>query len=283
MSFDPELLRAFCSVAASKGFTAAARDLNRTQSTVSFQIKRLEEIVGRPLLLRTTRAVSLTTHGELFLDKARRILRLQQEAMSLFHEDADLAGTVRLGVTEDFASGRLASLLADFKREARNVRISIEVGLTQELRSALDRGEVDVVLGKTCAGNVDGTVLWIEPLAWTFAKGRDPEILGVVPLALFQAPCVFRHAAIAALDAAAIAYDVQVVSRSFAALRAVACAGLAVTVLPRNGIDGELAEVVNLPPLPHASYVMHVREGISPSARRLTECLRKLGRLPGRH
>lgn len=280
MSFDPELLRAFCSVAASKGFTAAARELNRTQSTVSFQIKRLEEIVGRPLLARTTRTVSLTDDGELFLDKARRILRLQQEAMSMFRRDAEMAGTVRLGVTEDFASGSLATLLAEFKREAPNVRISIEVGLSLDLRSAQDRGEIDVVLGKTCAGSSDGEELWVEPLVWAYAGGRDLDDADVVPLALFQAPCVFRHAAIAALDAAAIAYDVQVVSRSFAALRAVARAGLAVTVLPRSEIDGGLVEMSGLPRLPHASYVMHVRESHSPAVRRLSDRLRKLARFP---
>ena len=77
MSFqdlDIDLLRCFVAVADAKGFTAAGKVLGRTQSAVTIKIQRLEELVDRQLLKRTSRSLSLTGEGELLLGYARRIL-----------------------------------------------------------------------------------------------------------------------------------------------------------------------------------------------------------------
>ncbi len=65
--FDTELLRSFLAVPESGGFTKAAKLLNSTQSTVSAQIHRLEDEARRPLFVRSTRSVELTSAGETLL------------------------------------------------------------------------------------------------------------------------------------------------------------------------------------------------------------------------
>lgn len=274
--FDPELLRAFVSVAETGGFTRAAELLHSTQTTVSSQIKRLEAQAQRPLLRRTTRQVMLTHDGEMFLGFARRILRLQDEAKLCLEGTRGVVSTIRLGVTEDFASGSLAQVLARFREKVGTLRIAVEVGLTRDLLQSLERGDIDIVLGKQCAPAPEGEVLWTEPLAWAFARDCDLPPDAPLPLALFQAPCVFRHAAIEALSGAGLPHDIVFVSRSFAGLKAAATAGLAVTVLPRSMVGAEVRALEGLPPLPEARFMMYRRtgDGLCPVTDRLVDQLR---------
>jgi len=282
--YDPDLLQAFVRVAETGGFTRAAERLHSTQTTISSQIKRLEGQIGRPLLRRTTRQVTLTHDGEIFLGYARRILRLQNEAKRYFDGQIGPVETIRLGVTEDFASGSLALVLARFRDQVGAVRIEVEVGLTRDLLQTLEDGSLDFVLGKQCTPSQTGDLLWTEPLVWAFTRDCDLGDLDPLPLALFQAPCVFRDAAVDALLAARLRYDVVFVSRSFAGLKAAAASGLAITVLPQSMVGAEyrtIRAVDGLPPLPDARFMMYRRmdESASPIANRLAEQLVAMGRL----
>src|SRR5215813_8704407 len=107
---DFELLRSFVSVIDAGGFTRAGERVHRTQSTVSQQIRRLEDNFGRPLLLRKGKGVAPTEEGERLLSYARRILALAEEARDVVARPAD-EGIVRLGIPEDFAANRLAKVL----------------------------------------------------------------------------------------------------------------------------------------------------------------------------
>ena len=109
--FDLELLRSFVSVVDAGGFTRAGERVHRTQSTVSQQIKRLEEDVGQPLLVRSGKDVTPTETGERLLSYARRLLALAEEARDIVSRPGN-EGAIRLGVPEDFAAYRLAKLLA---------------------------------------------------------------------------------------------------------------------------------------------------------------------------
>src|SRR3984893_11860257 len=97
-----ELLRSFVSVVDSGGFTRAGERVHRTQSTVSQQIKRLEDDLGQPLLNRTAKDVTPTEAGERLLSYARRLLSLAEEARDVVTRPGH-EGAVRLGVPEDFA------------------------------------------------------------------------------------------------------------------------------------------------------------------------------------
>src|SRR6202171_6879248 len=100
---DLELLRSFVSLVDSGGFPRAGERVHRTQSTVSQQIKRLEDDVGQPLLNRNGKDVTPTEAGERLLSYARRLVSLVEEARDVMARPGH-EGAVRLGVPEEFSA-----------------------------------------------------------------------------------------------------------------------------------------------------------------------------------
>src|ERR1700758_1558113 len=131
-----DLLRSFVSVVDAGGFTRAGERVHRTQSTVSQQIKRLEDSLGRPLLERNGKQATLTEEGERLLTYARRILALAQEARGVVSRPVS-DGLVRLGIPEDFAAYRLAEVLSDFARSRPSLRLDVRCGLSVQLQGGL--------------------------------------------------------------------------------------------------------------------------------------------------
>src|SRR3979409_1614964 len=119
---DLELLRSFVSVVDAGGFTRAGERVRRTQSTVSQQIKRLEDDIGQPLLNRSGRDVTPTEAGERLLSYARRLLSLAEEARDVLARPGN-ERAVRLGIPEDFAAYRLGKLLGTVFRTAPGLRL----------------------------------------------------------------------------------------------------------------------------------------------------------------
>src|SRR5437879_796549 len=148
---DLELLRSFVSVVDAGGFTRAGERVHRTQSTVSQQIRRLEETLGRPLLVRDSKRVIPTEEGERLLAYARRILALAEEARDVVARPSS-DGVTRLGLTEDFAAYRLTTVLADFVRTRPGLRLDVRTALSVRLREDLGRGELDLALLKRHLG-----------------------------------------------------------------------------------------------------------------------------------
>ena len=123
MGFDPTLLRTFVAVKETGGFTRAAQRLHLTQSAISHQIRRLEEQVGRPLLHRTTRSLTLTEDGEEFLRHSEQILA-SLDALTQRFQTSPVSGVVRFGVPESFLGDRLPPLLCQFARAFPAVRLT---------------------------------------------------------------------------------------------------------------------------------------------------------------
>src|ERR1700722_5858703 len=130
---DLELLRSFVSVVDAGGFTRAGERVHRTQSTVSQQIKRLEDDVGQTLLDRTGKDVTPTEAGERLLSYARRLLALAEEARDVMTRP-DHEGAVRLGVPQDFAAYRLTKLLAAFARSHPALRLDVRADQSKYLK-----------------------------------------------------------------------------------------------------------------------------------------------------
>jgi len=110
-NLDIDLLKTFIAIAETGGFTRAADEVNKTQGAVSMQMKRLEELLGRPIFVREGRQSRLTFDGERLLDFARRIVRLNDEAVIAFAKP-ELTGVVRFGVPDDYADNVLPELMA---------------------------------------------------------------------------------------------------------------------------------------------------------------------------
>ena len=245
---DLDLLRCFVTVAERGGFTAGGAALGLTQSAVSLKVKRLEEVLGRRVLERTSRAVALTRDGEALLGYARRMLALNDEAVRRLVAPA-MAGRLRLGVADHFVPRSLAPLLARFARIYPDVRLEVEVGRSHELRAEQEAGRLDLVLGKRRDGETAGRPIFTEAVVWAAAPDFTPPEGRPLPLALLPPGCMFRDRALAALGRATVAQEGVFGSASLLGVAAAAQAGLGATVLGRGGFLPGLREVPGLPAL----------------------------------
>src|SRR3954454_4613090 len=236
---DLELLRSFVSVIDAGGFTRAGERVHRTQSTVSQQIKRLEDDVGQPLLNRNGKDVTPTEAGERLLSYARRLLALAEEARDVVARP-ESEGAVRLGVPEDFAAYRLAKLLAAFSRSHAALRLDVRADQSANLRRELERGELDLALFKRAAGENGGIAVWPERVHWVTSKSRprDTRIGSVAPLG-FPAGCLYRAGAIHALESAGRTWHMAYTSSNLAGIQAAVAAGMGLSILSEIAIQAD--------------------------------------------
>ncbi|WP_119165756.1 LysR substrate-binding domain-containing protein [Algihabitans albus] len=274
---DLDILRSFVAIVELGGFTRAAERLGRTQSTISLQIKRLEETLGKRLLDRNSRQIALTTEGERLLGYARRILQLTEEAREAVSEP-EVEGVVRLGTPEDFATHRLPRVLADFARGHPRVALEVHCQLTVLLNEGFERGDYDLVLVKRdLEGPSAGERVWREPLVWTGGAGFDygsAESGSPLPLVLSPQPCVYRKRALSALDANGRPWRIAYTSTSLAGTLAVVEAGLGVTVLPKDMVSSGLRVLDGeggLPNLADTEIALLRASSLSPAAQRLAD------------
>lgn len=274
-NLDLDLLRTFVAIAEARNLTRAGERLGRTQSAVSLQLRRLEEKLGVSLFTRDPRRVVLTDEGEALLPQARQLLRLNDEILAGLRGD-DLAGEVRLGAPEDFATQYLPEVLGAFARAHPHVALSVTCDLTLRLLDGLRDGDFDLVLVKREPLGPDlGVRVWREPLVWVAADPGVMEAGGRAPLILAPAPCVYRKRAIAALESQGIGWRSAYISPSLAGQHAALRAGLGVTVLPRDMAPADLmvlGEESGLPELADAEIaLMRPRGAIPVAAERLAE------------
>jgi len=278
MSFDNGLLTTFVAVHRANGFTRAGAQLHLTQSAVSHQIRRLEELVGRPLFHRTTRRLSLTADGEDLLRHAERVLQAQ-EALAQHFRCSPIEGTVRFGVPESFMSDGLPQLLNQFSRSCPKVRLEVSVGLTLDLATMVRERELDVAIVVSVSGTTEGVLLRRLPLVWAAAEGFERAGGASLPLAYSPSPCVCHQVSVEALDAAGITWHGAFSSHSLQDLRAAALSGLAVATFTRDNLRPGMTvldERDGLPPLPMLDFTLAYGEGAS-GARNLAAL--ELGRL----
>jgi DNA-binding transcriptional LysR family regulator len=257
--FETDLLRSFIAVAEARGFTRAAEKLNSTQSTISAQIRRLEEQAGRPLFERSTRSVALTPAGETLLGYARAILNLNEDALARL-SGSGYAGRLRIGVSEDLAGGWLPGILHRFAAQHPALRLELEIGIGSRLFRMLEDERLDLVVGGSCQQDARGWRLWQEPLVW--ASSENAELSEPLPLAFFPEPCPYREAALLVLARSRRKWRIACVSPSMAGVLAAALAGLAATPVPQSALRPGLRvlrDEEGLPALPHVDYVIRLR------------------------
>src|SRR5882757_5584675 len=275
-SLDPDLLRAFVAVANHRSFTRAALMLNRTQSAVSMQIKRLEGRLGVELFNRTKSNVDLSPAGEGLLGYARRILALNEEAVGRLAE-RKVEGVVRLGVMDDYGTCIVPPLLAGFLAGYPRIHVEMETGLTSSMPARL--GEVfDLVIAMHPEGRGDGEFLRREQAVWATSASQAVEQQQPLPVALYPQGCLFRKWAIEALDAARRPWRLAFVSHSLAAVEAVAAQGLAVTVVKAGTFPAKLRPLSDrdgMPRLPAADICLHRAANLSPAGALLADHLKK--------
>src|ERR1700733_1936711 len=273
---DLELLRSFVSVVDARGFTRAGERVHRTQSTVSQQIKRLEDDVGQPLLNRSGKNVTPTEAGERLLSYARRLLSLAEEARDVMARPGR-EGAVRLGIPEDFAAYRLTKLLAAFSRSHPGLRLDVRADQSVYLRRDLERGELDLALLKRDASEKGGIAAWPERVQWITSKSHPiaPKVSSV-PLIGFPSGCLYRTRAIHAIEASGRSWHMSYTSSSLSGIQAAVAAGLGVSIMSEMAIQADhrvLTAKDGFAPIDKTEVALVAAPAASPATLRLAERL----------
>ncbi len=256
-----ELLRTFVAVVDGGGFTRAAERMHRTQSTVSQQLRRLEERLATRLLARNTRHVTLTERGELLLGYARRLLALNDEALAALDETR-LEGRVRLGSAQEVADGGLAEILAHFTRLHPGVTLEVRVDANLRLLDLIHRGELDLAVsfldpGQTLPGDVRCEVIDRLRRVWVASPDLRLDDTQPLPLVVPNGPCVFRNAMLHALDAIDRRWRIALSTPSLSGMRAALRAGLGIGARAERWLEPDLRILEHaLPPLPDVELVL---------------------------
>ncbi|MFG1211913.1 LysR substrate-binding domain-containing protein [Xanthobacter flavus] len=250
---DPDQLKTFVAIAETGSFTKAAEVVHKTQSAVSMQMKRLEERVGRPVFVRDGRASRLTEDGERLLDYARRIVKLNMEAVSSF-ADAELSGRVCLGVPDDYADRYLPDIMARFSRTHPSVELTVICEPTAELVHYIASGTIDLaIITATEITSRNAHVIRRERLLWVSSARHAAHLETPVPLALGRPTCQWREIAVSRLAGAGRGHRILYTSPNCGAVVAAVLSGLAVSVLPESALRTGmrvLGAAEGYPPLP---------------------------------
>lgn len=249
-NLDLTALRAFVTVADTGGVTRAAGFLNLTQSAVSMQLKRLEEALGQVLFLRAQRRLVLSPEGELLLSYGRRMIALNDEAVSRLGAGA-FEGEIRLGVPYDVVYPAIPPIMKRLSQLYPLMRISLVSSFTVLLKEEFARGKFDVIVTTEQQPEAGAEVLDQRNLYWIGAVDgtcwqRRPLRLG------FKQACIFRPLAQEALEAAGIPWEMAVDGESDQVIDASVAADLAVTVRVAGGVPEATMPILNenaLPPL----------------------------------
>ncbi|WP_053159362.1 LysR substrate-binding domain-containing protein [Pseudomonas sp. P1.8] len=259
-TFDLDVLRTFVTGVDYNSFAKAADRLGRSTSAVSAQLKKLEEQVGTPVLAKSGRGLVLTPMGETLLSHARRLLELNDGIFQTLHEN-QTAGTLRLGLQEDFGEHFLSDILRRFVQTYPRVNLEVRIARNAELLALVESADLDLALTWD-TGHMSPYATRLGETRMHWIGARDTPLLTALddsplPLIMFDAPCVLRSVATQALDAAQIPWRIALTSPSVAGLWAAVAAGLGLTLRTRIGLPSHLTVVSGLPPVPSLGYMLH--------------------------
>ncbi len=270
MNLDVPSLRTFLTVLDVGGMTRAAEVLGLSQSAVSWKIKRLEERVGRPLLIRDGHTLRPSPDGELMLDHARSIVGMHDEMVARL-TSSELTGQVRVGANEEISATQLVDLLGRFGRIHPLASVEYHVEQSNVLAAMLHKGRLDVAVLQVAEPEVEPSdqVLWYDDLAWA-ASAHQQATEVPVPLVSYGTECCYLPLAAAGLEAAGQRSRLAFSGQSRVSVEAAIAAGLGVGVLSRRQLSDEIVEWVpefDLAPLPRmCQIVRHGKKPIPPIA-----------------
>ncbi|MRS14862.1 transcriptional regulator LrhA [Enterobacteriaceae bacterium RIT691] len=258
LNLDLDLLRTFVAVADLNTFAAAAAAVCRTQSAVSQQMQRLEQLVGKELFARHGRNKLLTEHGIQLLGYARKILRFNDEACTSLMFSS-LQGMLTVGSSDESADTILPFLLSRISSVYPKLALDVRVKRHAEMEDMLHAGDVDLVLTTHKLNQFEAISLRTSPTLWYCAADYVLPPGEPVPLVLLDDPSPFRDMIIDTLNAARIPWRLAYVASTLSAVRAAVKAGLGVTARPVEMMSPELrvlGKSDGLPLLPDTEYLL---------------------------
>lgn len=260
---DSDLLRTFVAVADTANFTRAADTVGRTQSAVSMQMKRLEEMVGAALFERGPRGVALTRRGNELLVNARRVVALIDETAASILAPP-LGGHVRIGIPEEYGATVLSRALSAFSKTHRQVEVLVRYACSSAQMEAMNRGELDIAVIFEWETEPEGEVLMVDPTVWAVSDTHGVHEELPVPIALYEDDSWCMDFAIASLENRRLDYRVVYRSGTSGGLQLAVASGLSIAPLSRSNIPPgcrELTEADGYGVIDSSNVVMYCRPG----------------------
>ncbi len=253
-TFDIDALRAVVAGIDLNSFARAAVQLGRSQSAISMQLKKLEQQAGTPLFVRKGRGLVPTEAGDALAAYARRIIALNDEAALALGVTVTTA-TVRLGLPQDFFDDVMPATLTAFAREYATVHVEVRAGPNHTLDEEIRAGRLDGAIAFFPEGTrAEGERLCKLPMRWLAHDGFRHRATGdQLPLVLFEHPCLFRQAALAALDRANRRWNVAVTTPSLPGIWGALRSNLGIAVRTGHAVPSDIRCLGNdrdLPQLP---------------------------------
>ncbi|SFU03231.1 DNA-binding transcriptional regulator, LysR family [Kosakonia arachidis] len=258
LNLDLDLLRTFVAVADLNTFAAAAAAVCRTQSAVSQQMQRLEQLVGKELFARHGRNKLLTEHGIQLLGYARKILRFNDEACTSLMF-SNLQGVLTIGASDESADTILPFLLNRISSVYPKLALDVRVKRNPLSGDRLKDQDLDLVVATHCYGQFDCLTLRTSPTHWYCSAEYVLQKGEAIPLVLLDEPSSFRDMVINALNSADIPWRMAYVASTLSAVKAAVKAGLGVTARPVEMMSPDLrvlSRADGLPLLPDTEYLL---------------------------
>jgi len=274
-----DLLKTLVAIAETGNFSSAAEAVFRTPSAISMQVKKIEELVERPVFVRDSRSVSLTQDGLILLEHARRVLALNNEMVARF-VTPDIAGVVRIGAVDHVAEQFLTKALKRFAQTHPCVVVEVTVENSVELANHIKANALDMVLVTCDSAEYQGLeleTLFTEKLVWAGLRGGVCAEQVPLPISVWEEGCVWRKAALDGLESSDIDYWVNFKSAYVSGQKAAILADLAIAPLPVSSCEGEIVVLDtkhNLPKLSDYSIGMIMSGQSSPSVDAMADHLR---------
>jgi molybdate transport repressor ModE-like protein len=253
-------LRSLIAVADTGGFHRAAAELQLSQSAVSQHIRRLEKVLGKPLVEPDGRRARLTPAGEALLAEARQIVAAHDDALQRL--TAAASPKFVIGTTDHAADHILPPIVDALSQSSPDLEVKFRFDRTTPLNDAIDRGSIDLAVFITEASSREGTRVGALRLAWCAAPAWSPPPGQPWPLIAIEEPCAIRGRALAVLGQCGIPVTVVAEAAYLAGVLNAARAGLGLTLLALAGPPPEgLVEVSDLPAAPPISLTARTRRG----------------------
>ncbi|MCE4069384.1 MULTISPECIES: LysR family transcriptional regulator [Pseudomonas] len=255
---DIEAIRAFLLVADLKSFTRAAEVAGTTQAAISLKIKRLEESLGRALLERTPRRVTLSAQGSVFIASARRLLQSYEDTLRCF--DAPRR-TLRIGVSHHILGADLSHWLQRLAQADPEVIVAFSLGTSRQMLESYEEGALDIALIlRHDNRRQDGEVIGSERFGWMAAESFELDDGAPLPLAIQPAPCGMRSMVSSALQGQNRNWSEAFVGSGILAIGAAVSAGIGIGAMvermaPAGCVD--VRERFGLPELPPRDVVLY--------------------------
>jgi DNA-binding transcriptional LysR family regulator len=227
LDLDSYLLRAFLTVAQVGTVNGAAARLHRTQAAVSMQIRKLEELVGVALFLRSSKGLELTAHGQIMMAYAKEIVTLSDEVGRRLTGKV-IEGRIRLGVVEDFAASRLIDILREFRDQNPRVEIDIIVEPNRRLAELFEAEKLDLIVCDISCLSRKPMLIWTDHLMWAVRSDFAVDPSSALPVIMFEESCPWNVQAIAALAQRNIKWKTACVASTLVAMTTAVRVGIGI-------------------------------------------------------